>query len=55
MAANILHTENYANMTLAVAGMRAAIDAAGLSITATTQCGVMKIGSGNYGFWVIYT
>jgi hypothetical protein len=34
--------------------MDAAIDAASQAIDAALQSGVVKIGSGNWGYWVLY-
>ena len=55
MAATSLQAENYATMTLAVEAMEAAIDGATEAIDATTVCNVVKIGSGNWGYWVLYS
>ena len=55
MAATSLKAENFDTMTLAVAAMEAAIDAASEAIDATTVCNVVKIGSGNWGYWVLYS
>ena len=55
MAATSLQAEGYASMTLAVEAMEAAIDGASQAIAATTVCNVVKIGSGNWGYWVLYS
>jgi hypothetical protein len=55
MAATTLKAEGFATMTLAVAGMETAIDDATEAIDATTQTGIEKIGSGNWGYWVVYS
>ena len=57
MAATSLQGENYDTMTLAVEAMEAAIDGVSpaISIAATTVCDVVKIGSGNWGYWVLYS
>ena len=55
MAATSLQGENYTTMTLAVEAMEAAIDGASESIDAALQCNVVKVGSGNWGYWVLYT
>ena len=55
MAAESLQAEGYASMTLAVEAMEAAIDDATEAIAATTVCNVVKIGSGNWGYWVLYS
>ena len=55
MAATSLQAENYDTMTLAVEAMEAAIDGATEAIDATTVCDIVKIGSGNWGYWVLYS
>ena len=55
MAATSLQAEGYATMTLAVEAMEAAIDTASEAIDAALQCDIVKIGSGNWGYWVLYT
>ena len=55
MAAHSLQAENHASMTLAVEAMEAAIDGATEAIDATTVCNVVKVGSGNWGYWVLYS
>ena len=55
MVAHSLQAENYATMTLAVEAMEAAIDGADEAIDAALQCEVVKIGSSNWGYWVLYT
>ena len=55
MAATSLQAEGYASMTLAVEAMEAAIDDEGQAIDAALQCDIVKIGSGNWGYWVLYT
>ena len=57
MAATSLQAEGFATMTLAVEAMEAAIDGVspGIGIAVTTVCDVVKIGSGNWGYWVLYT
>ena len=55
MASTSLQAEGYASMTLAVEAMEAAIDNANEAIDAALQCDVVKIGSGNWGYWIMYT
>jgi hypothetical protein len=55
MAADIIYETGHADMGAAVVAMKAAIDAATEAIDAALQCDVIKIGSGNWGFWVAYT
>ena len=55
MAATSLQAEGYASMTAAVEAMEAAIDGATEAIDATTVCDIVKIGSGNWGYWVLYS
>ena len=55
MVAHSLQAEGYESMTLAVEAMEAAIDTAGEAIDAALQCDVVKIGSGNWGYWIMYT
>ena len=53
--ATVLTAEGHANMTAAVAAMKVAIDGETEAMDAALQCDVIKIGSGNYGYWVVYT
>ena len=55
MAATSLQAEGYATLDAAVEAMEAAIDGASESIDAALQCNVVKVGSGNWGYWVLYT
>jgi hypothetical protein len=57
MAATSLQAEGYASMTLAVEAMETAIDGVSpaIAIAVTTVCNVVKIGSGNWGYWVLYS
>jgi len=55
MAATSLQAEGYATMTAAVEAMEAAIDGASEAIDAALQCNVVKIGGGNWGYWVLYS
>jgi hypothetical protein len=55
MAATSLSASGYTNMEAAVAGMELAIDTATQDIDAALQCGIERIGGGNWGYWVIYT
>ena len=55
MAATSLQAEGYATMSAAVEAMEAAIDGASEAIDAALQCDVVKIGSGNWAYWIIYT
>ena len=55
MAATTLSGSGYINMEAAVAGMDSAIDDATQDIDVALQCDIIKIGSGNWGFWVAYT
>ena len=57
MAATSLQAEGYASMSAAVEAMEAAIDGVSpsISIAATTVCNVVKIGSGTWGYWVLYS
>ena len=54
MAVLSLKAEGHASMTAAVTAMDAAIDGASQAIDAALQSGIVKIGSGNYGYWVLY-
>tara|TARA_Y100000310_G_scaffold313493_1_gene361916 strand:- start:695 stop:862 length:168 start_codon:yes stop_codon:yes gene_type:complete len=55
MAATSISASGYTNMEAAVAAMEAAIDTATEAIDAALQCGIERIGGGNWGYWVIYT
>ena len=54
MAVESLKGEGHASMTAAVTAMDAAIDGVSQAIDAALQSGVVKIGSGNWGYWVLY-
>ena len=53
--ATILTAEGHESMTAAAVAMGLRIAAASQTIDATTQCDVVKIGSGNWAYWVVYS
>ena len=53
--ATVLTAEGHANMTVAAVAMAQAIADASQVIDATTQCDVVKVGSGNWAYWVVYS
>ena len=55
MAATSLQAEGYATLDAAVEAMEAEIDGASESIDAALQCNFVNVGSGNWGYWVLYT
>ena len=53
--ATVLTAEGHANMTLATIAMNAAIAGASQTIDATVICNIVKVGSGNWAYWVVYS
>ena len=51
--ANILTADGYANVSAALTAMNTALDLE--PIDATTQCDIVKVGSGNWAYWIIYS
>jgi len=53
--ATILTAEGHASMTAAAVAMGTAITAASQTIDGTVICDVVKVGSGNWAYWVVYS
>ena len=53
--ATVLTAEGYASMTAATIAMKAALGAASQTIDATVICNVVKVGSGDWAYWVVYS
>ena len=53
--ATVLTAEGHSTSSIAAVAMAQAIADASQTIDATTQCDVVKVGSGNYAYWVVYS
>jgi hypothetical protein len=53
--ATVLTAEGHKDMTAAAIAMATAIAGASQTIDATTICNVVKVGSGNWAYWVVYS
>ena len=53
--ATILTAEAHATMTEAAVAMGVAIGDASQTIDASVQCSIVRIGSGNWAYWVVYS
>ena len=51
--ATTLTAEGYASVSSALAAMNTAL--ASEPIDATTQCDIVKVGSGNWAYWIIHS
>ena len=51
--ATTLTAEGYASPSAALTAMNTALSAE--DIDATTQCNIVKVGSGNWAYWIIYS
>ena len=52
MATTLIKAEGFATMTLAAEDLSTATN--GLNLGAAHKVGIEKIGSGNWGYWVLY-
>ena len=53
--ATVLTEEGLKSMTAATIAMAVAIAAASQTIDASVICNVVKVGSGNWAYWVVYS
>ena len=53
--ATVLSVEGHTTMSAAAVAMAQAIADASQTIDATVQCDVVKVGSGNWAYWVVYS
>ena len=53
--ATVLTNENYGTYETAAIAMAQAIADASQTIDASVQCDVVKVGSGNWAYWVVYS
>jgi len=51
--ATVKTAEGHANVSEALTAMNTALG--GEAIDATTQCDIVKVGSGNWAYWIIYS
>ena len=50
---NILTADGHTSLSEALTAMNTAL--ASEPIDATTQCDIVKVGSGNWAYWIIYS
>ena len=53
--ATVLTAEGHTAMSAATIAMATAIAGASQTIDATVICNVVKVGSGNWAYWVVYS
>ena len=51
--ATILTAEGHASVSAALTAMNTAL--ASVAVTAAVECDIVKVGSGNWAYWIIHT